>query len=280
MNCWFTEDQTPDMRFSCRVKEILHRERSDFQEIVVYDTEQFGRLLALDDIVMTTDRDEFVYHEMMAHVPLVTHPRPRRVLVVGGGDGGVVREVLKHPVEEVHLAEIDGRVIAVAREYFPAIACGLDDPRVRIHVADGIEFVREREGCYDVIIVDSTDPIGPAEGLFQEEFYRSVSRALSADGVFVAQTESPFFNRDLIRRIHEALRRVFPLVRLYLASIPTYPGGLWTISLGSKGPDPLGADLSRSEGLGTRYYSRDIHKAAFVLPPFVQELTLAQDTAH
>ncbi len=272
MQCWFTENQSPDLRISCRVKKVLHQERSEFQEIAVYDTGQYGRLLALDDVIMTTDRDEFVYHEMMAHVPLVTHPNPKRVLVIGGGDGGVVREVIKHPVEEVHLCEIDGRVIEVCKEYFPAISAGYKDPRVRIHVADGIEFVRQRKGQFDVIIVDSTDPVGPAEGLFREEFYRSVSKALAPEGLFVGQTESPFFNGDLIKSIHEGLNRIFPVVRLYLANIPTYPGGLWSISMGSKQADPLSADLKRAEGLKTRYYSAEVHRGCFALPLFVKQL--------
>ncbi len=272
MELWYTENQTPDLRIGFRVKAVLHREKSDFQEIAVYETEQYGRLLALDDVVMTTDRDEFVYHEMMAHVALAAHPDPRRVLVVGGGDGGVVREVLKHPVEEVHLAEIDGRVVAVCREYFPAIAAGLDDPRVKIFVTDGIAHVREKENLYDVIIIDSTDPIGPAVGLFQEDFYRSVHRALTAGGLFAAQTESPFLNGELIRGMHRFLRGIFPVVRLCLASIPTYPGGLWTITLGSRGPDPREPAPGRAVPGGTRYYSPELHRAAFVLPPFVSAL--------
>lgn len=272
MNCWFTEDQADGLRFSCRITSVLHRERTPFQEIAVYETEQFGRLLALDDVIMTTDKDEFVYHEMMAHVPLCAHPAPGRVLVVGGGDGGVVREVLKHPVQEVHLAEIDGRVIEVSRQFFPALAGGLADPRVTVHVVDGIEFVAAAEGEYDVIIVDSTDPVGPAVGLFQADFYRSVYRALRPDGLFVAQTESPFFNGDLIRGIQRTLREIFPIVGLYTAAIPTYPGGYWTMSVGSKRYDPREALAERARGLNTRYYSLEVHRAAFVLPPFVAEL--------
>lgn len=278
MDCWFTENQTANLRISCRVKAVLHREKSPFQEIAVYDTEQFGRLLALDNVIMTTDADEFVYHEMMAHVPLVTHPDPKRVLVVGGGDGGVVREVLKHPVVSVDLVEIDGRVIEVCKEFFPSISSGLGDPRVRVIVADGIEHVRNSAGLYDVIIVDSTDPVGPAVGLFEEAFYRSVRDALADGGLFVAQTESPFYNRDLIGRLQRTLRGIFPSVFLYLASIPTYPGGLWTISMGSKRHHPDLFQADRAARLSTRYYSAGIHRAAFILPPFVREL-LADGTA-
>lgn len=272
MECWFTENQSPNLRISCRVTEVLHREKTPYQEIAVYETPQWGRLLTLDDVIMTTDRDEFVYHEMMAHIPLCTHPAPRRVLVIGGGDGGVVREVLKHPVEAVSLVEIDGRVIDVCREYFPAISCGLSDPRVTILVDDGIAHVARHRDAYDVIIVDSTDPVGPAVGLFREEFYRSVAEALTPDGLFVAQTESPFYNASLIQGIHEALGRIFPITRLCYAGIPTYPSGFWTISMGSKRHDPLAGPVGRAAGLSTRYYSPEVHRGAFALPPFVQAL--------
>lgn len=272
MECWFT-DTIDHFGITCRVKAVLHHERSPFQEIAVYDTDAFGRLLALDNVTMTNDKDEFVYHEMMAHVPLVTHPDPRRVLVIGGGDGGVVREVLKHPgVERVRLVEIDERVIAVCRRYFPAISCGLSDPRAEVIVGDGIEHARRARGEYDVIVVDSTDPVGPAVGLFQEDFYRSVHAALGEDGLFVAQSESPFFNADLLAGIHRTLRGIFPIVRLYLIAVPTYPGGLWTVTLGSKRHDPLAFAEARAAALKTRYYSPDVHRAAFALPPFVQEI--------
>ncbi len=272
MECWFT-DRTETFGIVCRVTGILHRERSPYQEIVVYETDQFGRMLVLDDVVMTSEADEFVYHEMMAHVPLVTHPSPRRVLVIGGGDGGVVREALKHPsVEEVRLVEIDQRVIEVCRRHLPGIASGFDDPRVRVTIGDGIEFVKGVRGEYDVIIVDSTDPIGPAVGLFKAEFYRDVAGALAEDGLFVAQTESPFFDAPLLGEIHRSLREIFPVVRLSLFSVPTYPGGLWTLSLGSKRHDPLTCPLERARGLATRYYSPEVHRASFVLPPFVQRV--------
>lgn len=278
MEVWFTEDQTPDMRLSVRVRRVLHRERTPFQEILVLDTVPLGRVLVLDDVIQTTEFEEFTYHEMMAHVPLFAHPDPQRVLVVGGGDGGVIREVLRHPtVREAHLAEIDERVIAAARQYLPSISAALDDPRCRIVVTDGIRHVAEHEDAYDVIIVDSTDPVGPAVGLFSEDFYRSVHRALREDGIFVAQTESPFYNRDLLRGIQEALGRVFPRSGLYLAVVPGYPGGMWSISYGSKGPDPRRVPPGRWEqrggpAFGTRYYTPAVHEAAFVLPPFVAEL--------
>lgn len=273
VDCWFSEMQTDHVRISCRVTAVLHREKSPYQEIAVYETVEFGRLLALDDVIQTTERDEFTYHEAMAHPALCTHPRPRRVLVVGGGDGGVLREVLKHPtVEEAHLVEIDERVMAVARQFLPGIAAGFDDPRAVIHVDDGIEFVARHEDAFDVIIVDSTDPVGPAVGLFEEPFYRSVHRALGEDGVFVAQTESPFFNAALVGRVHATLRRLFPVVRLLLGMVPTYPGGYWSMTLASKGPDPSSFDEERAARLETRYYSPEVHRALLAVPPFVRRL--------
>ncbi|MEW6275559.1 MAG: polyamine aminopropyltransferase [Bacillota bacterium] len=273
MNCWFTELQTPDMALSCRTKKLLHYEQTPFQELAVYDTVQFGRMLVLDDVIQTTVTDEFIYHEMITHVGLNTHPLPRRVLVIGGGDGGSIREILKHRrVEKATLVEIDGRVCEAAKRFLPEISSGLDDPRVEIIIADGIRHVREHQGVYDMIVIDSTDPVGPAEGLFSAAFYRDVFRALTDDGLFVAQTESPFFNGELISRVFQDISGIFPVTRLYLACVPTYPGGLWTFTLGSKKYDPLQVEVAGLPELGTRYYSPAVHKSAFVLPPFVADL--------
>lgn len=278
MQVWFSEDQTPDMRLSLRVRKVLHHEKTPYQEIMVLDTPQFGRTLILDDIIQTSEFEEFTYHEMMAHVPLFAHPNPERVLVVGGGDGGVIREALKHPtVREAHLAEIDERVVALSRQYLPSISSGLDDPRCKVFITDGIRHVAESPDTYDVIMVDSTDPIGPAVGLFSEEFYRSVHRALREGGLFVCQSESPFYNRDIIRNVQQTLRRVFPISGLYLVVVPGYPGGMWALGYGSKGPDPRTVPPERYaergfERFGTRYYSPAVHAAAFALPPFVAEL--------
>ena len=278
MNVWFYEDQTPDLRIGLRVGRVVHHERSPYQEILVADTDQWGRMLALDNVIQTNETTEFVYHEMMAHVALFAHPNPERVLVVGGGDGGVIREVVKHPtVRQAVLAEIDEKVIEAARRWLPSISSGLDDPRTRIDVGDGIDHVARSPDTYDVIIVDSTDPVGPAVGLFSEEFYRSAFRALRDGGLFVAQTESPFYNADLIRRVQQALRNVFPWSGMYWGVVPEYPGGFWTMSIGSRGGDPRRVPAGRYaerrfETFATRYYAPDMHAAAFVLPPFVLEL--------
>lgn len=275
MELWYTEKQTEDYGITARLRATLHTEKTPFQELAVLETMQWGRMLTLDGCVMTTERDEFVYHEMISHIVLCAHPDPRRVLVVGGGDGGVIREIVRHsPVEEAVLAEIDGRVIDVSREYFPQISSALDDPRVSVRVGDGIVHVKEHPGVYDVVIVDSTDPVGPAVGLFARDFFADIERALKPDGIFVAQTESPFLHADLIRNVQRDVRSLFPISRLYLASIPTYPSGLWSFTVGSKRYDPANVvDEARAAGLETRYYTPEVHRAAFALPRFVRELT-------
>lgn len=273
MNLWVTEYQTENLSIGCRVAKTLYHEKSEFQDILVVDTPQFGRMLLLDGIIQTNVLDEFVYHEMIAHVGLSTLERPRRVLVIGGGDGGSIREILKHQtVEKATLVEIDGKVIEASKVYLPEISCALDDPRAEVVVDDGIKHVRENKNTYDMIIVDSTDPIGPAVGLFGAEFYRDVHDALTENGLFVAQTESPFFNRNLITRIIGDIRSIFPITRLFLANIPTYPGGLWSFTMGSKKYDPLKVDTGSIPKMETRYYNREIHMSAFVLPEFVKEL--------
>lgn len=273
MELWFTEDQTEHMRIGLRVKEILFSGQSAFQKVAVYDTLEFGRLLALDNVIQTNIRDEFVYHEMLTHIGLNTHPEPKKVLLIGGGDGGSVREITKHSrVEQIIHVEIDQMVIDVAKKFFPELNVGFSDPRVQLLVDDGVKHVQENKNCYDVIMVDSPDPVGPGEGLYSEQFYRDVHGALKEDGLLVAQTESPFFNRDLITRVHHSLNKIFPLVRMSWATVPTYPGGAWTFTVASKKYDPLAVDTDALPDLATKWYSPQVHKSVFVLPPYFQEL--------
>jgi spermidine synthase len=272
MQLWYTEYQTPNLGIACKIKKTLHTEKSEFQDIAVIETEQYGRMLVLDGIIMTTIEDEFVYHEMITHIPLFTHKNPKKVLVVGGGDGGSIREIIKHPsVEKAVLAEIDGRVIEVSKQYLPEISCGLSDKRVEVNVVDGIKYVQDNKNEFDIIIVDSTDPIGPAVGLFSVDFYKSVYEALKEDGIFVAQTESPFINKDFIKEINVSVKSIFPITRLYTATIPTYPTGLWCFTMGSKKYDPLKTDITKIPAIDTKYYTPEIHKAAFILPKFVSD---------
>lgn len=277
MQLWYTEYQTKNFGITARIGKTLHSEQTDFQQLDVVETEQFGRMLVLDGMVMTTIEDEFVYHEMISHPGMITHPNPKKVAVVGGGDGGAIREIIKYPaVEEAHLIEIDGAVIEYSKQYLPEIACGLADPKVTVHVADGIKHIKDNKNTYDVIMVDSTEPVGPAVGLFSKDFYQDIYDALKEDGLFIAQTESPFFNKDLIRDTNRAISELFPITRLYLCSIPTYPSGLWSFTMGSKKYKPEDADLSRAEEIGknTKYYNAQIHQSAFSLPNFVRELTV------
>jgi spermidine synthase len=271
---WFTEKQTENFGITMKVKRTLHTEKTDFQYLEMVETEEWGNMLLLDGMVMTTQRDEFVYHEMVAHVPLFTHPNPENVLVVGGGDGGVIREVLKHPnVKKATLVDIDGKVIEYSKKYLPEIASGLEDERVEVKVDDGFMHIAQSENEYDVIMVDSTEPVGPAVNLFTKGFYAGISKALKEDGIFVAQTDNPWFKADLIRKVQKDVKEIFPITRLYLANIPTYPSGLWSFTIGSKKYDPLAVPDEQFLDIETKYYTKEIHKAAFVLPKFVQDLT-------
>ncbi len=283
MEAWFLEDQTDDFGIRIRIKSILHCEFSDYQEIVVYDTFEFGKMLVLDKATMFTEKNEFVYHEMLGLVPLFAHKKPENILIIGGGDGGVIRECLKNPfVKHIDLVEIDKKVIEVSKKFFPEVAFGLDDKRVKIIPEDGIEFVKRiklngrEDEKYDVILVDSTDPIGFAEGLFRRDFYESVAGSLKDDGIFAAQTESPFFNEDLIKDIGGVISKIYDKSSLYCANVPIYPGGLWSFTIGSKKYDPKvinesykGFDFDRHN---FKYYSPEIHAASFVLPNFARDI--------
>lgn len=276
---WVTEEQSPFVKLSLAAREILYEEQSEFQHIVVADSMQFGRMLILDGVFQTSIADEWVYSEMITHVPLCLHPDPRRILIVGGGDGGTAREVLRHAtVESVEMVEIDSAVIAVAKKYLPEIAAALlqGDQRLTVTVGDGVAKVEEAENKYDVIIVDCSDPIGPGKGLFTAEFYAACARALKADGIMVQQTESPFFHQRLICDVQQAVAKSFPVTRLYTAPIPLYPSGYHSFTLGAKTRDPLAAEWRTLNLPNCRYYNAEVGKAAFVLPEFVRRLTTGE----
>lgn len=273
MELWFTENQDENLKFSLKVKQTLNVEKTDFQDLAVLDTYQYGRVLTLDGIIQTTEKDEFVYHEMIVHVPLFTHKNPKSVLIVGGGDGGAIKEILKHPsVERIVLAEIDKCVIESSRKYLPSISYALDNNKVEIMIGDGIKYVSEHKNEFDVVIVDSTDPIGPAVGLFTIDFYRSVYESLKEDGIIVAQTESPFIYGKLINKVSRTFKQIYPITKAYICTIPTYPGSLWTFTMGSKKYDPEDIDVHMTSQINTKYYTPEIHKAAFVLPKFVKDI--------
>lgn len=271
MELWVTEYQTPALGFSCRISETLRTEQTEFQHLSVVVTEQFGRMLLLDGMVQTTEKDEFVYHEMISLVALNSHPHPEQVLIIGGGDGGSLREVVRHPcVKRGVLVEIDDRVVQAARDFFPALSCSFDEPGAEVVIADGIQYVKDHKNVFDVILVDSTEPVGPAVELFSPGFYQDCFNALKEDGMLVVQSESPFFNDNVIKMAYGGIKQSFPLTKLYLANIPTYPSGLWSFTIGSKRHDPESVDAANSKP--GRYYTRELHQAAFKLPAFVQNI--------
>jgi len=271
---WVEEVQDGDYGMKWRGKELLFRGTSEFQKVEVYDTASHGRMLLIDGLLMTSERDEFVYHEMIAHVPLFLHPEPRRVLVVGGGDGGTVREALKHPaVAHVDLVEIDGMVVDAARKFLPSTAGCLADPRVTVRIEDGVKFMAASGEPYDVILIDSTDPIGPAAPLFGDAFYANVKSRLSGGGLVVAQGECPFYRLDVQKALAQVVRGAFGTAALYNYHNLTYPGGLWSFVAASKAPRDLAApDAARVAALQPqlRYYNLETHKAAFALPEFMK----------
>jgi spermidine synthase len=277
---WIVDQGSPDVTTAVRVTRLVHEERTPYQHLEIYDTPAFGRMLVLDGAVQTTEGEEFIYHEMLAHPALCTHPHPRRVLIIGGGDGGALEEALKHPVERATLVEIDEAVVRTSRQYLPAVAgAAFDDSRAQLVIGDGIAYVGETAERFDVVLVDSTDPQGPAVGLFSPDFYATIRRRLTPNGILVVQSGSAIYQRDLIRSVRRTLRPFFPIVRTYVATVVEYPGTLWSFTLGSLGPDPLAvpadAIMSRTAGFGLRYYTPLGHQAAFAPAPFLREATEA-----
>jgi len=254
------------------VDEILFKGKSKFQEIMVIRNPHYGRMLILDDVVQITERDEFFYHEMLTHVVMHANPSPKKVIVIGGGDGGVVREVLKHgSVEKVFFVEIDEEVINISKRFFPTVSCGIDDPRVEIKIMDGADFVAKRKSSdIDAVIIDSTDIIGFARSLFTTDFFNAVKNCLTENGMFVTHTESPHFHKDMVVEIQEVLKKVFPLVDLYTAPLATYPGNWWAFAVASKGPSPR--EMRHAFDIKTRYYSDEIHQQSFVPKGFYEKL--------
>jgi len=273
MEMWIKEGQIEDAAMTYKIKETLVRKQTEYQDLAIVDSCSFGRMLLLDGIVQTTIADEYVYHEMISHIPLFTHPNPVNVLVVGGGDGGAIREVLKHPsVKRAVLCEIDKCVVEECMKYLPEISCELENPRCEVFIGDGIKYVHEHKNEFDVIIVDSTDPFGAAEGLFGGSFYKEIYQCLTHDGIFIAQTETPFYLPEVVKKVYGDAKDVFPVTKLFMAAIPTYPSGYWSFTIGSKKYDPEYAELSDTIDIDTRYYTKKLHKACFALPKYVEEL--------
>jgi len=274
----FYKEITPaGFGIAIKIKEVLFSQQSQFQKVEILDSDStLGKILTLDDLMMTTEGDEYFYHEMISHIPMNSHKNPKSVLVIGGGDGGTVREVLKHDtVEKVVLCEIDGMVIDVCKKYLPTIAGKLDDPRVEILVEDAIEYIKNKENEFDIVLIDSTDPMGPGEGLFTEEFYTNVKKSLKKGGIVAAQSESPVVNKEEIKKMYSLLKKVFPITSTYTSPVPTYPGGYWAWAFCSEEVEPLSyIDERRCEAVTKtcKIYNKEYHKARFALPNFLKKL--------
>ena len=278
MEMWFSDQQTEDVKLSIRVREQLFSAESEFQHIDVLDSYEFGRILVVDGDLTLTEKDEFIYHEMIAHVPMAVHPKVRDVLVIGGGDGGVVRELAKYDeIRVIDVVETDPLLVEICRKYLPEIASSLTDPRVRIIHEDGLKFLRPKSDCYDLIIIDSPNPFGLGEGLFTKEFYGNCFSALREDGIIINQNESPFYGEEAFQcqRMHKRILETFPICRVYQANLPSYPSGHWLFGFASRKYHPL-TDLDpvawKLKGIRTRYYEPRLHAGAFALPVYVEEL--------
>ena len=278
MEMWFSDEHTDHARLSLRVERQLFSAESEFQRIDVLESTEFGKVLVVDGDLMLTEKDEFIYHEMITNVPMAVHPDVKKVLVIGGGDGGVVRELIKYEtIETIDVVEIDPLLVEVCRKYIPEIACSLTDPRVAIYHEDGLRFIRSRTDEYDLIIIDSPNPFGPGEGLFTKEFYGNCYNALHEDGIMINQNESPFYAEEAYQcqRMHKRIVETFPICRVYQAHIPSYPSGHWLFGFASKRYHPLD-DLNgvawKLRGISTRYYAPRLHAGVFALPVYVEEL--------
>ena len=276
---WSVETLHADYRQCLKEGRVLYDSETDHQRLRVIENGRFGRILTLDGVIQTTEGDEFVYHEMMAHVPILAHGAAKKVLIIGGGDGGMAREVLRHKtVEHVTMVEIDAGVVEFSKEYLPNLSAGaFDDARLDLVIADGAKFVEETERRFDVIIIDSTDPIGPGEVLFTDTFYGRAKRSLAEDGILVTQNGVPFMQGDELRQTMRAFKALFVDAGCYLASVPTYAGGPMAFGWGTDGlarqtPPEVLAGRYADSGIETRYYTPEVHVAAFALPGYVRKL--------
>lgn len=278
---WFSELSTmwPGQCLSLQVDEVLCHDRSKYQDVMVLQTKSHGRALILDGVIQLTERDEFGYQEMLASLPINCHPNPEKVLIIGGGDGGITRELDRYPsVKEVVMCEIDEKVIEVTKKYLPFMAKGFESPKLRVHVGDGFQFVREHQAQFDVIITDSSDPVGPAEALFEREYYAMLKTALRGGGILISQAETIWLNLDLIKTMVNFCEELFPVVDYAQIAVPTYPSGQIGCLMCSINPDmnfrkPLTRYTAEQvREMGWKYYNSEIHEASFVMPQFAQQV--------
>ncbi|MEO0197634.1 MAG: polyamine aminopropyltransferase [candidate division WOR-3 bacterium] len=253
-----------------KIDKLLYKKKSKYQEILVFENEFFGRVLALDNLIMTTTRDEFIYHEMLVHIPLKSHPNPKKILIIGGGDGGTLREVLKYPIEKAILVEIDEEVINVSKQFFPELSISFNDKRAEIIIMDAIEWVKTSNEKFDVILVDSTDPIGIAEGLIGEEFLRNLKNIMLENSIVCIQSESPFYHLDILKDIYFKFKKLFSNAFVYTVPIPTYPGGYWSFTI-SFNALKFPAIRNNYKVENVKFYNDEIYKSVFSLPTFLKE---------
>jgi spermidine synthase len=264
------ELHTPSSGIFFGIKRTLFKKKSRFQEIEVIENPYFGRMLFLDGLVQTTEKDEFFYHEMLILPAIVTHPQPRKILIIGGGDGGALRQILQHPVESATMVEIDPDVISAAKKYLPWLVPSLEDERANLVVADGKKYLEDSKDTYDVVYIDSSESIGPSTVLHEKNFFALVKNRLTPGGVVCAQVGAPFFQLESLKHAKNELRDVFEIFRFYLAPVPTYPGGYWCYVFLSDRVDPFA--IKREPPRDLRYYNLEIHKAAFALPNYLREI--------
>jgi len=280
VNIWYEEIFKDNLGLKFKIKDYLFSGQSPYQKVDIVETLSHGKLLAHDGMVMVTEKDEFIYHDMITHIPMFTHPNPKNVLVIGGGDGGTVREVLRHKgVQKVVMVEIDGMVVEACKKYIPQTSCALEDPRVQLLIDDGVKYAKDFKNSdlekFDVVIIDSSDPIGPATPLFNVDFYKDIYDLVADDGIVVSQAESPYYDAPMQKKLVEILNATFPKVHLYNYSNLSYPGGFWSFSLASKGLCPR-ADFSKKRviesGEKFKLYTPEVHLSAFSLPQFMLDM--------
>ncbi len=274
-NVWFTELHLGNSGITVRVKRLVESTQSGFQRIDVLDTEDFGKMLVLYGSIMVAENDLHSYNEMITHVPLFTHPEPDKVLIIGGGDGGALTNIMKHPeVKKAVMCEIDRKVVEISKKYFPKITKGFADKRAKVVYRDGQEYIKKTKEKFDIIILDLSDPIGPAAELFQKNFHKKVYSKLNQDGIMVAQSESPYYNETTVRNMYRNLREIFPIVKMYTAYVPIYPSCFWSFAFCSKKYHPIiDFDIDRYKKLKLKnnYYNLDMHIGSFALPEFVKK---------
>lgn len=269
---WLTENDRDHLKISYKIRDVIFSESSPLQHVMILDSYDFGRMLVLDGVVQTTSIDGHIYNEMITHVPLHIHPNPKKVLIIGGGDCGAAREVAKYKeIEQIDMVEIDELVVKACKEHLPEVSGNLSDPRVNFIFDDGVQFAKNKVSEYDVIIVDSSDPVGPAEQLFEYEFYKNLHKALKEDGIMVCQSQSPIFHSSILKQTADSIRQLFTYSGTYTAVVPTYPGGLWSFTIGSK-QHSLNPETFKNHPIETKYFNQEILKSCFALPEFMKSI--------